>query len=115
MPTCWFTEDAPTLEHDLLELKKRYATSSHEVIAWRFLDLPEPCVVTILDNERITRRRSNAWPTKRKLLPAEEQCWRYVTQQSKPKVVRDDEWTVTGWPVHELDWKREILRSVRME
>jgi len=20
-------------------------------------------------------------------------------------------WTVTGWPVHQADWKREILRS----
>ncbi len=115
VPTCWFAEDAKTLDYDLLDLKKRYSTSSHEVIAWRFLDLPEPCVITILDNERITRRRSNAWPTRRQLLPAEEQCWKHVTQKSTPKVVCADEWTVQGWPVHELDWKREILRSVRMD
>ncbi len=115
VPSCWFNDDAKTHGYDLLALKKRYATSSHEVLAWRFLDLPESCVVTILDNERITRRRSNAWPTKRKLLPAEDECWHYVTQHGKTKVVRDDEWTVTGWPVHELEWKREILRSVRME
>src|SRR5437667_23979 len=44
-PTCWFAEDAKTFEYDLLALKQRYATSSHEVLAWRFLDLPEPCVV----------------------------------------------------------------------
>jgi hypothetical protein len=69
--------------------------------------------VTILDNERITRRRSNAWPLKRALLPAEEKCWKYVNQHGKPKLERDDEWTVQGWPVHELEWKREILRSVR--
>jgi Zn-dependent peptidase ImmA (M78 family) len=112
VPTCWFAEDAKALEYDLLALKKRYATSSHEVLAWRFLDLPEPCIVTIIDNERIHRRRSNAWPTKRALLPAEEQCWKNVTQHGKAQVVRDDEWTVAGWPVHQLDWKREILRSV---
>jgi len=52
--------DAPGLDWDLLELKKRYRTSSHEVIAWRFLDLPEPCVVTVIDNEHVSRRRSNA-------------------------------------------------------
>ena len=115
VPTCWFADDAKAMDYDLLALKKRYATSSHEVLAWRLLDLPEPCIITILDNEHISRRRSNAWPTKRALLPAEEQCWKYVTQHGKPKVVRDDEWTVTGWPVHELEWKREILRSVRME
>ncbi|MSQ94077.1 MAG: ImmA/IrrE family metallo-endopeptidase [Gemmataceae bacterium] len=115
VPTCWFAEDAKTMDYDLLDLKNRYSTSSHEVIAWRFLDLPEPCVVTIIDNEHIHRRRSNAWPTRRELVPAEEQCWKFVTQKSKPKLVRDDEWTVQGWPVHELEWKREILRSVRMD
>jgi len=115
VPTRWFADDAKTMEYDLLALKQRYATSSHEVLAWRFLDLPEPCVVTIIDNERIHRRRSNAWPTKRELLPAEVKCWKYVTEHGKAKVVRDDEWTVTGWPVHQLDWKREILRSVRVE
>ena len=115
VPTCWFAEDAKTFAYDLLALKKRYATSSHEVLAWRFLDLPEPCVVTIIDNEHIHRRRSNAWPTKRQLQPIEEKCWKHVTQHGAPKVMRDDEWTVTGWPVHQLDWKREILRSVRME
>lgn len=113
VPTCWFNEDAKTHEYDLLELKKRYATSSHEVIALRFLDLAEPCIVTVLDNEHITRRRSNAWPTRKQMLPIEQQCWQYVTQHSKPKLLRDNEWTVQGWPVHELEWKREILRSVR--
>jgi Zn-dependent peptidase ImmA (M78 family) len=47
VPTCWFVDDAPAAGYDVLELKQRYRTSSHEVIAWRFLDLPEPCVVTV--------------------------------------------------------------------
>jgi Zn-dependent peptidase ImmA (M78 family) len=114
VPTCWFAEDARSLDFDLLALKQRYATSSHEVIAWRFLDLPQPCVVTILDNEHISRRRSNAWPMKRALLPIEQRCWQHVNAESEPITMRDDEWTVTGWPVHQLNWKREILRSVRM-
>jgi Zn-dependent peptidase ImmA (M78 family) len=112
VPSRWFADDAKAFDYDLLELKKRYTTSSHEVIAWRFLDLPASCVVTILDNERITRRRSNAWPIKKKLLPAEEECWRHVHERGTPRVVRAQEWTVQGWPVHELEWKREILRSV---
>jgi Zn-dependent peptidase ImmA (M78 family) len=112
-PSCWFDADAKSRDYDLLALKSRYSTSSHEVIAMRFLDLPAPCVVTIFDNERVTRRRSNAWPIRKELAAAEEQCWRWVHEKSKPKVVREDEWSVQGWPVHELDWKREILRSVR--
>jgi Zn-dependent peptidase ImmA (M78 family) len=112
VPQRWFADDAPHLEYNLLELKKRYKTSSHEVIAWRFLDLPTPSIVTIIDNEHIYRRRSNAWPTHRHLEPAEEECQRYVHYYSRPKVVQKDQWTVHGWPVHQPDWKREILRSV---
>lgn len=115
VPSRWFALDAKVFDFDLLALKARYSTSSHEVLAWRFLDLPESCVVTILDHERISRRRSNACPVKRGLAPAEERCWRYVHEKGEPETVRDGEWTVTGWPVHELDWKREILRSVREE
>jgi Zn-dependent peptidase ImmA (M78 family) len=112
VPTRWFASDAPACDYDVLALKQRYRTSSHEVIAWRFLDLPNPCIVTIIDNGHIHRRRSNAWPTRRRLEPAEEECQRYVNHFSRPKVVRQAGWTVYGWPVHQADWKREILRSV---
>jgi Zn-dependent peptidase ImmA (M78 family) len=112
VPTCWFAGDAPAAGYDLLELKERYRTASYEVIAWRFLDLPEPCVVTVIDNDAIHRRRSNAWRVRRELLPAERQCQRYVNRYSRPRVVREEGWTVQGWPVHRADWKREILRSV---
>jgi Zn-dependent peptidase ImmA (M78 family) len=112
VPTRWLTADAPALDYDVLELKQRYRTSSHEVVAWRLLDLPEPCVITIVDNEHVSRRRSNAWRVTRRLEPPEEECQRYVHYYSRPRVVRADGWTVQGWPVHQTDWKREILRSV---
>jgi Zn-dependent peptidase ImmA (M78 family) len=112
VPTRWFASDAPDMEYDLLTLKQRYATSSHEVIAWRFLDLPEPCIVTIVDNEHIYRRRSNSFPIKKKLEPAEEKCQRYVHHHGRPKRVQENGWTVCGWPVHQAGWKREILRSM---
>jgi hypothetical protein len=112
VPTCWFTTDAPELDYDVLELKKRYRTSSHEVIALRLLDLPEPCVVTIVDNDHISRRRSNAWPVRRQLEPPEQECQQYVHYYSRPQTVQKDDWNVHGWPVHQADWKREILRSV---
>jgi Zn-dependent peptidase ImmA (M78 family) len=112
VPTCWFAADARELGYDLLALKKRYRTSSHEVIALRFIDLPEPCIVTVIDNDHITRRRSNAWPAKKQLSPTEQKCQQYVHQHGKAKTVRAEGWTVQGWPVHQADWKREILRSV---
>jgi Zn-dependent peptidase ImmA (M78 family) len=112
VPSCWFNEEGPGSGYDLPELKKRYRTASNEVIAWRFLDLPAPCIITVIDNDHVSRRRSNAWRIRRKLTPAEEECQKYVNYYSRPKVVCRDDWTVHGWPVHQADWKREILRSV---
>jgi predicted transcriptional regulator len=112
VPTCWFAGDAPRHGYDLAELKQRYSTASHEVIAWRFLDLSDPCIVTVVDNDHVHRRRSNAWPTRRELTPAELACQRSVSRSGRPRVVQENGWTVQGWPVHQSDWKREILRSV---
>ena len=84
VPGCWFTGDAPALAYDLLELKQRYNTGSHEVIALRLLDLPEPVIITIVDNDHIYRRRSNAWPVRRQLEPVELDCQRYVNYYSRP-------------------------------
>lgn len=112
VPTCWFAAEAPALGWDLLELKQRYRSASHEVIALRFLDLPEPCIVTIVDNDHVHRRRSNAWPVNKQLSPAEKECQQYVHYYSRPRRVQQAGWTVQGWPVHQSDWKREVLRGV---
>jgi Zn-dependent peptidase ImmA (M78 family) len=112
VPTRWFATDAPDLDWNILKLKKRYRTSSHEVIAWRLLDLAEPCIITIVDNDCIHRRKSNAWPVRRKLEPVELKCQSYVHENSRPRTVQENGWTVQGWPVHQATWKREILRSV---
>ena len=112
VPTRWLAAEARACGHDLLCLKERFRTASHEVIAWRLLDLPEPCVITIVDNDSVSRRRSNAWRVGKRLSPAEEECQRYVHEYSRPRVVCGGGWTVQGWPVHTAEWKREILRSV---
>ena len=112
VPACWFSSDAPLLAYDLLELKKRYATASHEVIACRLLDLPQPCIIAIVDNEHVHRRRSNAWPVRKQLEGAEQKCQEYVHYFSRPRRVQENGWTVQCWPIHQADWKREVLRSV---
>ncbi len=112
VPQSWLAADAPDLDHDLLRLKERYRTASHEVIALRLLDLSEPCVITIVDNDHVHRRRSNAWRVRKVLEPAEAKCQRVVNRRGEPHVIREGRWSVWGWPVHQADWKREILRSV---
>jgi len=111
-PSPWFADDVRTLDYDLLELKSRYTTASHEVLAWRFLDLNDPCIVTIIDNDTIHRRRGNGPRVRRKLAPAEDRCWRGVVEQGQPFRVQEHGWSVQGWPILDLEWKREILRSV---
>ena len=111
-PTSWFAGDARACGWDVPERKRLYDTAGYEVVAWRLLDLPEPCVITIVENDHVHRRRSNAWRVNKTLQPAERECQRYVHHYSRPRVVAADGWTVQGWPLHESDWKREILRSV---
>jgi Zn-dependent peptidase ImmA (M78 family) len=112
VPGSWLRDDAPACDFDLPQLKARYVTASHEVIAWRLLDLPHPCIITVVDNGHVHRRRSNAWRVRKELEPVEAECQRYVNYYSRPQLLVKDGWTVQGWPVHQSDWKREILRSV---
>ena len=112
-PTAWFAADAASAEYDLLALKQRYKTASHEMLAWRLLDLSAPCIITIIDNDAIHRRRSNAWPARKELSPPEKKCQKRVHESGQPREVREAGWSVRGWPVHQDDWKREILRAVR--
>ena len=112
VPTCWLRTEARDVSFDLLALKERFPTASHEILAWRLLDLPDPCIITIIDNDAIHQRRSNAWRVRKELSPVERQCQRYISKHSRAHEVREQGWTVQGWPVHQVDWKREILRSV---
>ena len=110
-PTAWFAGDARACGYDLPELKRRYRTASYEVLAWRLLDLAEPCVITVVDDGLVRRRRSNAWRVRRELEAPERECQRYVHNHGEPHLIRADGWTVQGWP----DGKREVLRSVYFE
>jgi hypothetical protein len=111
-PTSWFAADARAVGYDIPALKSRFATAGIELVAWRLLDLGESCIITVVDNDHVTRRKSNSWPVRRELMAAERECQRYVHHYSRPRVVQVGAWTVQGWPLHRPDWKREILRSV---
>ena len=111
LPTAWFARDAAACCWDLLALKARYATASHELIARRMLELASPAILTIFDQERVYLRQSNVPGRVPPLSCPEMRCWRLVHRRSRPNETRDGLTTIRGWPVHEEGWKREILRT----
>ena len=110
VPTLWFAEDGPALQWDLLALKMRYSTASHELIARRMLECPPAVIITIFDQGRITFRRGNVPGRIPPPSAAEWDCWRQVHGENRPCEQSDGSSAIQGWPVHEPDWKREILR-----
>src|SRR3972149_3106107 len=110
IPSLWFGKDAPACTWDLLELKQRYCTASHELIARRMLNFPPAVIITIFDQGRIIFRRSNFAGRIPPPMPDEMACWRLVHERNEAQRMEFGRNTVQGWPIHEDDWKREILR-----
>ena len=111
LPTAWFAADAAACDWDLLRLKSRYSTASHELIARRMLECRPPIIVSIFDNGRLSLRRSNVPGRVPPPADAEVQCWHRVQDTRAPSRSVQDRGLVQGWPVHEDEWKREILRT----
>jgi len=111
LPTEWFSRDAAACRWDLLALKARYPTASHELIARRMLELPEPAIFTVFDQGEVSWRRSNVPGPVPPLSRPEMTCWRVVHRRNRPEEVRDGMRTIRAWPVHEEAWKREIVRT----
>ena len=111
VPTRWVLDDVVEFGWDLIELKHRYTSASHELIARRMLEFSPPIIITIFDQEEITFRRSNAAGCVPGLSDVERRCW-HKTHDSGD-VWRDEEGTIEvwGWAVHEPGWQREILRT----
>ena len=59
LPGRWFADDGPACAWDLLRLKARYATASHELIGRRMLELPPLVIITIFDQGELYLRQSN--------------------------------------------------------
>jgi hypothetical protein len=110
-PTEWFLKDAQRCDFDLLWLKGRYRTASHEVIAFRLLDAPVPSVVSIFDNGRLMRRLGNRWGRPPDVGETERRCRSRAADTVKPCVEQDEGVRVQAWPLREESWRREILRT----
>ncbi|MSR56569.1 MAG: ImmA/IrrE family metallo-endopeptidase [Planctomycetaceae bacterium] len=115
LPTNWFTADADEAGGDLLILKHRYTTASHELIAFRLLDLPLPTVITVFDQGRQTRRQGNLTGRSEPLDRFEQACWLDVRRFGRSQRFETIGRVVQGWPIHEPGWQREILRTTCFE
>jgi len=112
VPTHWFKSLASSTDYDLPALKKIFPNAAYEIIALRMLDLPQTCIITLVDNSHITKRKSNHFKASKLLEPIESLVLNYVHENSRPKHLNENGWRISGWPVHQLDWRREILRSI---
>ncbi len=110
LPRAWFLRDAVRLDWDLVRLKARYATASHELIARRMLELPPPILITIFDQGAVSFRRGNVLAHAPPPSAAELRCWRAVHRRNVPFRTHDGCLEVRGWPIHEPGRQREILR-----
>jgi hypothetical protein len=115
LPRRWFAADGADCDWDLFELKKRYSTASHELIARRMLEMSPPIAITLCDLGRVVWRKSNTASRLPPLLPEERQAWQRAHVSASPIDETLDALStglerIRCWPVHEPDWKREILR-----
>ncbi len=115
LPMRWFRSIGEQWDFDLYELKRIFSTASYELIARRVLDChPETVVVSVYDHGMLTWRQTNrgsvAGPR-----PVEKDCQRQCHQYGEPVWASDTETYEAGfrrvrcWPVHEIDWRREIV------
>jgi hypothetical protein len=111
LPREAFARDARAVGWDLASLKARYATASHELVARRMLDFEPAVIITIFDHARRTFRRGNLPFRAPPWSAVEALAWRLAHHESRPTVQSDAARRVQAWPVHEPDWKREILRA----
>jgi hypothetical protein len=110
LPTMWFAIDAVTCGWDLLALKARYNTASHELIARRMLECRPAVIISIFDRGRMSLRRGNVCGRVPPPSRLEMECWRRVHRRCRPSRGRQGANVIQGWPIHEDGWKREILR-----
>jgi hypothetical protein len=112
LPTRWFEPESRKAGYDLLAVKERFVTAHMETIALRWLDLDEPCVISILDDGTVSTRKSNRFPVSKTLTAAEAACAAKVRETSKPARVRTGDWTAWGWPTRGVPFGRIVLRAV---
>lgn len=111
VPSAWLRAAGRACGWDLPALKERFGTASHELLARRMLDGPEPLVISLFDQGRLTWRRASSGGRVPGLTAVERACWGIAHERGRPHASRAGALRVQAWPVHEPGWKREIVRA----
>jgi Zn-dependent peptidase ImmA (M78 family) len=110
LPTPWFLEAWLDTGGELLALKERFPSASHELIAFRMLDARPHMVISIFDQGRLTRRRASGGLGRPPLHPLENSLFQRLCLRRDPTHIAAEGITVDGWPVDEPGWHRDIIR-----
>lgn len=116
LPRDWFASAGAELDWDLIEMKDRFNTASHELIARRMLEMPLPVIITLADQGRTVWRASNRHFRTPSLTPAERDAWRAAHElgraaRCESRELPDGVDDIRAWPIHEPGWRREIVRT----
>jgi Zn-dependent peptidase ImmA (M78 family) len=116
LPRDWFTAEGSQLDWDLHALKGRFNTASHEMIARRMLEMSPGVIITLADHGKQVWRRSNRQFRTPPMMSPEIDAWKVAHKQNQParcerQELPDGIEDVRAWPVHEPQWKREIIRT----
>jgi len=114
LPQRWLAKFGIECEWDLQLLKETFWTASYELLARRMLDMSPRIVLTVFDLGKISWRQGNFNTAIAPPTATEIDCWRECHESGCPVVATSSEMggaaTVRCWPVHEPEWKREIMR-----
>ncbi|HEX3655696.1 MAG TPA: ImmA/IrrE family metallo-endopeptidase [Pirellulales bacterium] len=110
LPTHWFSAISRTCDWALPNLKEAFVTASNELIARRMLDFEPAACISIYDHGRLTCRWANRPGRPPPPTFLERECQLAAHQSGKTVTKMGELLRVRAWPIHEPDWKREILR-----
>jgi len=108
LPEPWWSAAVHATAGHLGELKAQFSSASHELIAMRLLDLESIRVVSIWDQGRLVRRRSNLPGPMLPLTSLEQSLWHVTHDTAVVSDVVESCGRLRVWPIHEPGWKREI-------
>jgi IrrE N-terminal-like domain len=110
VPQPWFEQQGRACRWDLFALKATFATASHELLARRMLEAGPTIVITMWDQGYVTLRAASAGYRPPPPHDVELQCRAAAIATGLPAHVLCELGDARGWPIHEPDWRREIVR-----
>ena len=108
LPRELFVAAGRECDWDLIELKRRFTTASHELIARRIIDCLASAIVTIFDQGRV-RFRSDGFGRRSPLEIGERTALERCRRTLKPAAATTLHSRVRCWPIYEAEWRRGIL------